>query len=153
MAGIAAGQTEMPKRPYRRSYLSIKMAFIGKPFSGKEETAQRLAERYNARVLRVGDMIQDATLAHESPHEPSSPETAPLIMLGHKIKSALGNGETIDDDTVVELIVATIEQLNRNSKAAANDPAAEASWILLDYPHTKEQAQKLEERLSGYLLS
>jgi adenylate kinase family enzyme len=123
--------------------LSIKVAFIGKPFSGKEEAALEISKRYQAPILRSDALVKNAIEAYEAKVDST------IAQIGKGIHAIISSGDGISDQLMVDLISASINQLNRQAKESASDGSAEASWILVDFPRTKMQAQLLEMALTG----
>ena len=62
----------------------------------------------------------------------------PKSLTSKKLTSSLLSGESLDDATVVSLVIAAIKD------------HAESGFILLDFPRTRVQAALLERELSGY---
>ena len=96
----------------------MNIILMGKPGAGKGTQAQRLCQDYPFKIIASGDIIRQ-TIKDKTP-------------LGLKIKEHIDNGNLLDDETMLDIIIPEIEK---------------NSYVLLDgFPRTIAQAEALSRR-------
>lgn len=125
----------------------LRMALIGKRYSGKSSVAKFLAKKYNLAILEVDDLVKDAINQVDSQKKKTPDQqkkvAAPVktTQTGQKVQMSMLEGQAPDDAFVVQLIIDAIRE----------EPAEHTGgWLIVDFPKTKAQAQLLEHELTGY---
>mmetsp|Transcript_7745 Transcript_7745/g.17947 ORF Transcript_7745/g.17947 Transcript_7745/m.17947 type:complete len:1887 (-) Transcript_7745:58-5718(-) len=168
---------EPPPRP-DLPQLQYTVSIIGAPMSGKTKQAQKLAAQLNLRLLEPAALVTAAVEKYKAesaappPAEGEAPPLSAVAELGKRASATAENGEPVEDEVVVKLIVESIKELKPPSqepptpapaekkggkapakgKAEAKPPPNEVNgWVLDGFPCNKAQAQLLEQGLSGYV--
>ncbi|KAK6091403.1 hypothetical protein MT418_8550 [Batrachochytrium dendrobatidis] len=126
----------------------LRVAIIGKPFSGKITLARSLAEMYNMTLLRVDDLMKEAiSVGDPAPKKLTTDAKDKNLkkklskqQIGAKIQLEMLEGHGPNDSMLVSLIIEALGQ----------KPINPGGWILVGFPQTRAQAQLLEHELSGY---
>ncbi|KAH6574351.1 hypothetical protein BASA62_002468 [Batrachochytrium salamandrivorans] len=126
----------------------LRIAILGKPFSGKLTLAKNLAQIYNMTLICMDDLIKEAISAEntsikksaQDPKDKSSKKPISKQQIGAKIQMDMVGGHGPDDNLLVLLIIDALRQ----------HPEKSGGWILVGFPQTRAQAQLLERELSGY---
>jgi len=122
----------------------VKLAVLGRPFSGKTSTAKALAEAHDLALfdpeLVVAAAVEAAAAADapqpppeegsapaeaEAEARPRSPAQEAQLMLGRRAQEALAAGQEVPDDVVVSLIIAAITKLSEDASADPSAPGEE----------------------------
>ncbi|KAI9143629.1 hypothetical protein BKA69DRAFT_86943 [Paraphysoderma sedebokerense] len=134
----------------------LKMAVIGKRFSGKKSIAKSLSELYGISMLSVDEVVDDAIKAAQAKETVvfANGETVPSIRarLGQEAQSTLMSGTPLDDALLVSLVVDRIRQITipaNDSKSSGPSPKSNG-WILINFPRNRNQAALLEREMTGY---
>ncbi|KAI8897549.1 hypothetical protein BC833DRAFT_621127 [Globomyces pollinis-pini] len=135
--------TPMPVVPLR-------IAIIGKRFSGKQTQAKLIAAKYNMTILRLDDLVKDAisqadimTKKQKIAATETGKESKKMLskqQIGAKLQLVMLEGQSPDDSLLVGLVAEALSQ----------EPENPGGYILLDFPKTRQQAQLLEREMSGY---
>ncbi|MBZ3886180.1 Sperm flagellar protein 2 [Sciurus carolinensis] len=149
-------ETELPS-------FAIKGCLLGKTLSGKTATLKSLQKDFPIQVLSIDTLVQEAIQAfydnekavEAQPIQREDGEKSPPIpqndnkenqaslsvraQLGEKSEQLLKKGKSIPDKLLVNIMVNAINEIPVNQ-----------GWILDGFPMTFNQAQLLEEALTGY---
>ncbi len=115
--------------------MPLTACIIGGPFSGKSSQAKRLADKHCLSVIDVDRLIQEAiswsgmspnaeVMSLEGTLEGSVDDRAyhdTVSTLGKSIKAALMNGEMVEDQIYIDLIVAKIRLVAAQAVTIANE--------------------------------
>ncbi|KXS16769.1 hypothetical protein M427DRAFT_30893 [Gonapodya prolifera JEL478] len=133
----------------------LKIAVVGKPFSGVDQVALKLADDYGLKLLMLDEIIKDAvnsvtkdldTVKQKGGSKAnSSKDRKDRLGTASKLQMALLEGRSPDDALLVSLVVEYVNQIS-----APADGSPPGGWILSDFPRNRNQAQLLEKELSGY---
>ena len=141
---------EIPRFP-------LKIALFGCSFSGKTEQAERLADRYNCKVISVDSELQKATKLSSAVQlgnleEPTGDNLqAEMCALGREANSTLVLGGEVGDDIYVKLAVLAVKKLAaENAALKESGDECYTGWVMEDFPQSTKQAILLEKSLSGY---
>lgn len=96
--------------------MTLRLAMLGPPASGKGTQASRLAERHDVPHLSTGDLLREAIAA--------------ATELGERARPFLERGELVPDDLVLEILSTRL------------DPTA--GFVLDGFPRTVGQFEALE---------
>lgn len=134
--------------------IPLRLAIIGKPFSGKSTLAHEIAARYGLNLINVDDLVTTAISEFNKSGEGEALKKAPisagkklprLSHLGAKIQMSLLEGQSPIDQHIVQLVlIALAKQVESEKEKPGN------GWILLNFPRNRAQAQLFEKELSGY---
>lgn len=110
---------------HRSTLEPLRGLLLGAPGAGKGTQAKRIVEKYpDIAILSSGDLLRDHMRRGTA--------------LGVKAKSAVAQGQLIDDQTMCDLIISTIKERNFTTK----------SFFLDGFPRTKAQAETLDKFLA-----
>lgn len=112
-----------------KSRFPLRLALLGKPFSGKSVLSQTLSQQFSLHLI-VPDVLIDNCLTSDS---------HPLF---EQINLQLKLGQSISEDLIVQLIVDEIKNLESREDIQG--------WILDGYPNTVKCALELEKQLCGF---
>lgn len=101
----------------------MRVVLLGAPGAGKGTHCKRIVDRYGVRHLSSGDILRR--------------ERAQGTPLGQKAQSYMDAGALVPDDLIVEMMSQAIQA------------APEAGYVLDGFPRTVNQAQVLDQALSG----
>jgi adenylate kinase len=101
---------------------SMRLVFVGPPGAGKGTQAKVLCERFSIPQLSTGDMLRAAKTEGRLPQA---------------LVEAMGRGELVPDQTVVDLVAHRIDQAD-----------AEKGFLLDGFPRTVSQADSLAAMLT-----
>lgn len=104
------------------------LIMLGPPGAGKGTQAVRLSEEYGVPQISTGDLFRE-NLRNETP-------------VGKRAKSFMDKGELVPDEVVLDMLFDRIAQ----------DDCKEG-YILDGFPRTIPQAEALDKRLSGHVVS
>ncbi|KAJ3204680.1 RNA polymerase II subunit A C-terminal domain phosphatase, partial [Clydaea vesicula] len=138
--------------------IPIKLAIIGKPFSGKTVISKMLAEQYGLHIISVEDLITSAiNEANKTEQEslnrsnfqlPKTPSAGKKgfskAQIGAKIQLSMMEGKSPEDSHLVSLVADAMQNLPKSESEKFS------GCILLNFPRNRLQAQLLEKELSGY---
>ncbi|MGN7882607.1 adenylate kinase [Rhizobiales bacterium] len=102
----------------------MKLILLGPPGAGKGTQANCISQRFGIPHLSTGDMLRAEIRAGTS--------------FGAKLRSTLGAGALLDDETISEIVALRLRQ-----------PDVAAGFILDGYPRTLVQADALDDMLVG----
>lgn len=102
----------------------MRIVLLGAPGSGKGTQAQRLVERYKVPQISTGDLLREAVDSGSA--------------LGRQAKVAMDAGQLVSDEIVLSIIH---ERFMR--------PDARKGFILDGFPRNLQQAEALDQLLSG----
>jgi adenylate kinase len=110
---------------HHRGLEPIRGLLLGAPGAGKGTQALRIVEKYpDISILSSGDLLRD--------HMRRGTE------LGKKAKNTIARGGLVDDDTMCDLVISTIQERGFTAK----------SFFLDGFPRTETQAATLDNYLS-----
>lgn len=129
--------------------LPLTVCLLGKPYAGKKTQAEILQSRYGLEPLDIKLLIEEAigSIPKEGEEPPAEEEKKILVDLGERAKASLGEGQALDDELSVDLVIAAV---NRVKKKLSEGDAKIGGWCLIDFPSTKAQAELLEKKLTGF---
>jgi adenylate kinase len=104
----------------------MEVLLIGPPGAGKGTQGVRIAERFGVRHISVGDLLRA--------------EVAARTEVGCKARAAIGRGELVSDDLIIELIIPAV--------MAAYD---EGGFVLDGFPRTVAQAIEAKGLFNRFL--
>ncbi|OQR89688.1 flagellar protein [Thraustotheca clavata] len=105
---------------------ALKLALLGKPFTGRKTCAKALQQKYNLAVLSVHTLLESARKEQSS--------------LGTRASQLLKSGQMVPNELYVELLKQAITSLDQNQYQG---------WIIVDYLSNADEAQDVERFLSG----
>eukprot|EP00817_Percolomonadidae_sp_ATCC50343_P006521 CAMPEP_0117425640 /NCGR_PEP_ID=MMETSP0758-20121206/5886_1 /TAXON_ID=63605 /ORGANISM="Percolomonas cosmopolitus, Strain AE-1 (ATCC 50343)" /LENGTH=1317 /DNA_ID=CAMNT_0005210275 /DNA_START=80 /DNA_END=4030 /DNA_ORIENTATION=+ len=117
-----------------------RLAFLGKPFSGKTHIATQLAETMNFALIQPEQLFKqliDNTLKSED-----EAYVNVMTTLANQAKEELASGKQMSTDVMVNVIFNEIKRIEQSTD--------QPGWILDGFPNTIETTQALEAKLSGY---
>nr|XP_008260336.1 sperm flagellar protein 2 isoform X7 [Oryctolagus cuniculus] len=128
---------------------SVKGCVLGKTFSGKTTTLKSLQKDFPVKILSIDTLVQEAIQAYHDNEKVSEASSIPQedrkedqltvrAQLGAKSEQLLKKGKSIPDMLLVNIMVNAINGIPVNQ-----------NWILDGFPMTLNQAQLLEETLTG----
>ncbi|KAM6156501.1 sperm flagellar protein 2 [Erethizon dorsatum] len=139
-----------PTEPELPSF-AIKGCLLGKTLSGKTITLKTLQREFPIQVLCIDTLVQEAIQAFHDNEKvngdpaiekggeaPSDLQLTVRVQLGAESQQLLKKGKSIPDTLLVNIIVNAINEIPVNQ-----------GWILDGFPMTLNQAQLLEEALTG----
>ncbi|XP_058535993.1 sperm flagellar protein 2 isoform X1 [Ochotona princeps] len=129
---------------------AVKGCILGKTFSGKTTILQSLQKDFPVKVLSIDTLVQEAIQAYHDNEKVSGDQPVPQedrkenqltvrAQLGAKSEQLLKKGKSISDTLLVSIMVNAI-----------NEIPLYQDWLLDGFPMTLNQAQLLEEALTGY---
>jgi len=120
----------------------VAVSVIGKPFSGKTDLCEALAEK-NVRRICPDGVVQAAVDAYRKVMIDGGEVVGRKLELGQRAFEQLASGRGVDDRTVVDLIISAIQNL-------ACEPELVSGYVLDGFPITVSQGRLLENSLTGY---
>ena len=117
---------------------NVKIALLGKPFSGKSWLARQIADSCRIKILDPVEVVTEYINFSKQKDSYQTPFEQSKIELGKTAAALLAGGSQLDDNLMNAIISNEI-------KNAGND-----GFVLVDYPKTREQAALIEKEITGY---
>lgn len=123
----------------------LRIAIVGKRYSGKKTLANAIAATYNMKVIRLDDLVKEAiaiadiTVKKVKEKPSSGDKKLSKQQIGARLQLTMMEGLSPDDSLLVSLVVEAMSQ----------EPEKPGGYVLVDFPKTRQQAQLLEREISG----
>lgn len=138
----AAAPPPPPPPPRLGEARQLRVAIVGRPFSGKTRTALSVASALNLELILPTELVHAAvdeyraTASASASIDADAAEASP----GARAAAALDSGGVVPDDVTVDLILGAV---------AAVD-GSRAGFVIDGFPSTAPQLALLEKGLTGY---
>ena len=160
---VASPFPALPPAPVMPEF-PLKMALFGPSFAGKTDQAQKLADRYNLKLISTDAELESAIKLSEqvqmgTREEPKDDLSKEIVALGRQAYSKLVLGGEVEDEVYVGLALCSVKRLAVDNEGIkeynSNQPPEEQDdewmgWVIDDFPRTIAQAVMLEKALTGY---
>lgn len=114
------------------SRFAVNAAMVGKPYSGKTEICEYLAQSANYAIISPEKLV---TALINNP-------TPDMEQLSVRAKHSLSQGKVLDDEIIVDLILHEIKRIESSSENYSG-------WIIDSFPSSVSTAKLLELKITG----